>query len=200
MQSRAVVRKPNEAILDAAVRVIAEDGWDALTLEHVAAKARLNRVTIWRQGVRKEALLDALLQRLSRDYREAMWPTLAAAGSARDRLENAIAAVCKVAEANLALLMASDSVLHRASAVQSADALGFSEAFARLAADGARDGSLRFVADARKSGSLLFNTVCYSYIHLRTQHRWPAAQIQNLLTSLVMNGCSARRHPGSGRR
>src|SRR5215831_15238629 len=103
-------QKPTEAatvdpaVLDATVAVVADGGWDRLSLERVAASAGVSRVTLWRQGVTRDGLVDALLVRLSEDYRDAMWPVLAASGTGRDRLEAALVALCDVADRHLELL------------------------------------------------------------------------------------------------
>src|SRR5947207_15809961 len=105
----------DDRLLDAAIAVLDEHGFAGLTLERVAERAGRSRVTLWRQGVTQEALLDGLLARLTRDYRDAMWSTLADAGSGADRLRVALRALCDIANRHLQLLTVSDDVFHLAS-------------------------------------------------------------------------------------
>jgi AcrR family transcriptional regulator len=100
--------------------------------------AGLSRVTAWRLGASREALVATLLRELAADYREAMWPALVGPGDARQRLDRALDALFDVIDAHLPLLLASDQVFHRAQATR----INFNEPFTRLFEDGAVDGSL----------------------------------------------------------
>ena len=60
---------PDAALRAATIEVLAESGWDGVTLEKVAERAGRARVTLWRQGVTREALLAALLDDLAEDFR-----------------------------------------------------------------------------------------------------------------------------------
>jgi AcrR family transcriptional regulator len=71
--------------LAAAGRVLADAGWQGLTAEAVAEAAGLSRVTAWRLGASRTALVATLLRQLGEHYREAMWPALVAPGDARHR-------------------------------------------------------------------------------------------------------------------
>jgi AcrR family transcriptional regulator len=107
-------RGVDDRLLDAAVAVLAEHGHAGLTLERVADRAGRSRVTLWRQQVTQEALVDGLLARLTRDFRDAMWPALAEGGTGAERLASALTALCDVADAHLPLLAVSDDVFDRA--------------------------------------------------------------------------------------
>jgi AcrR family transcriptional regulator len=170
----------------AAAQVLSDTGWDGLTVEAVADAAGLSRVTAWRLGATKETLVAALLGQLEADYQEAMWPALTGTGPALARLEQAIAALFDVADAHLPLLQASDMVFHRRS---KASKFSFNQPLERIFLDGAADGTIRLVgASARESADLLFNTVCWSYVHLRGRHRWGAERARSRLWDLVGPG------------
>jgi AcrR family transcriptional regulator len=172
-------------LLAAAGRVLEDAGWQGLTVEAVAEAAGLSRVTAWRLGASREALVAALLSELAVDYREAMWPALVGPGDARQRLDRALDALFGVIDAHLPLLLASDHVLHRARAAR----INFNEPFARLFQDGAADGSLAPPGgDPAEAAELLFNTVCWSYVHLRGRHRWPAGRARQGLRRLITPG------------
>jgi AcrR family transcriptional regulator len=93
-------------ILAAARQAIERHGWRDATLERIADEAGLSRMTLHRRGVTREAVLESLSQAFEAEYRGAMWPALTAPGSARERLEQALAALCDMCDANLGLLAA----------------------------------------------------------------------------------------------
>src|SRR5688572_125442 len=47
-------------VLDAAARIVARDGTDALTMERLARETGLSRATVYRRSGGRDALLDAL--------------------------------------------------------------------------------------------------------------------------------------------
>src|SRR5262249_47245173 len=148
----------------------------------VAEAAGLSRVTAWRLGASREALVAALLRDLAVAYREAMWPALVGPGDARQRLDRALDALFEVIDAHLPLLLASDQVFHRAKAAS----INFNEPFARLFEDGIADGSLAPPGgDPAEGAELLFNAVCWSYVHLRGRHGWRAERARHGLRELM---------------
>jgi AcrR family transcriptional regulator len=172
-------------LLAAAARVLEDAGWQGLTVEAVAEAAGLSRVTAWRLGASREALVATLLRDLAVAYREAMWPALVGPGDARQRLDRALDALFGVIDSHLPLLLASDQVFHRAKVAS----INFNEPFARLFQDGAADGSLTSPGgDSAEAAELLFNTVCWSYVHLRGRHHWPAGRARQGLRRLITPG------------
>ena len=181
-------------LLAAAARVLEDAGWQGLTVEAVAEAAGLSRVTAWRLGASREALVATLLRDLAVAYREAMWPALVGPGDARQRLDRALDALFGVIDAHLPLLAASDQVFHRARAAS----INFNEPFARLFEDGIADGSLAPPGgDPSEAAELLFNTVCWSYVHLRGRHRWPAERARHGLRRLITPGLVGVPGPGT---
>lgn len=175
-------------LLAAAQRVLEDAGWQGLTVEAVAEAAGLSRVTAWRLGASREALVAALLAELAVDYRDAMWPALVGHGDARQRLDRALDALFDVIDAHLPLLLASDQVFHRARAAR----INFNEPFTRLFEDGAVDGSLTAPGgEPAAAADLLFNTACWSYVHLRGRHHWPAPRARQGLRELIGPGLAA---------
>ncbi len=173
-----------EPLLDAAIVALQDVGWKHLTLERVAAAAGVSRVTLWRQGVTLEQITEGLLVRLATDYRAALWPILTAKGTGRERLTAALEALCGVVERHLPLLVATDTIFHEAHILTQT---GFTEPLARLLQDGMSDGSLRMV-DSREMADVLFNTICWTYVHLRARHDWPPEQVRARLFDLVLQG------------
>ena len=135
-----------------------------------------------------------MLRDLALAYREAMWPALVGPGDARQRLDLALDALFGVIDAHLPLLLASDQVFHRAKAAS----INFSEPFARLFEDGIADGSLAPPGgDPAEAAELLFNTVCWSYAHLRGRHHWSAERARHGLRRLTTPGLVAAPGPGT---
>jgi AcrR family transcriptional regulator len=175
-------------LVDAALRVLDTDGWDGLTLERVATEAGSSRTTLWRQGVTPEALVDALLARLSDDYRDAVWPALTGDGSGADRLRRALDALCDVADRNLTLLAATDTAFHEAAEPGRPRSTSSLAPIRRLLQDGLADGSLAFDEPVAELAAVLFNAVCWTYVHLRLRHRWPPRRARAVLLDVLLRG------------
>ncbi|HLQ54047.1 MAG TPA: helix-turn-helix domain-containing protein [Streptosporangiaceae bacterium] len=182
----------DERLLAAAARVLQDAGWEGLTIEAVAEAAGLSRVTAWRLGASRETLIASLLSQLGQDYRQAMWPAIVGTGTARERLDLAIGALFDVIDAHLPLLLASDTVFHRATATK----INFNEPFTRLFEDGRIDRSVAAIADdPAEAADLLFNTVCWPYVHLRGRHGWPPARARKRLRGLLGPSLDPGRQP-----
>ena len=185
----------DERVLDGAARALARYGWPGVTLERIAEEAGISRVTLHRRGVSKDDLLGRLGERAIEQYRAAMWPALTGAGDAGERLEQALTALCAVAEANLALLLAlgsaSDAVFHD-EGDQALTRGPFTEPLERLLRDGAADGTLS-APDPVEAATVLFNLVGWSYVHLRTGHGWPAERARAATLSVALDGVRSRR-------
>jgi AcrR family transcriptional regulator len=179
-------------ILAAARQAIERHGWRDTTLERIADEAGLSRMTLHRRGVTRDAVLDGLAQAFEAEYRGAMWPALTAPGSARERLEQALAALCDMCDANMGLLAAlgesarwdifheeGDAVLTRSV---------FTEPVERLLRDGAADGSLRAVEDPVETATVLYNLVSHTYRHLRRGHGWPPERARKGVLGIALEG------------
>ncbi|MGE5830559.1 MAG: TetR/AcrR family transcriptional regulator [Micromonosporaceae bacterium] len=185
----------DDRLLDSAVAVLDEHGFAGLTLERVAEAAGKSRVTLWRQGVTQEALIDGLLARLTRDYRDAMWPAMAEAGTGAERLREALAALLHVADRHLHLLAVSDDVFHQA-ADRVLDVTGrafsFLDPFTAALRAGHDDGTLTthgFTVD--DLADTVFNTVCWGYVHLRHRHEWTPERARPVALALALAGLGA---------
>ncbi len=166
----------DDRLLDATVAVLAEHGPAGLTLERVAEQAGRSRVTLWRQQVSQESLVDGLLARLTRDFRDAMWPALADAGTGLDRLRAALEALCAVADRHLHLLGVADDVFDRAAdRMRDVTGQGFSflDPFVAALRAGTVDGSLSTAKlSIEDTAAALFATACWGYVHLRRRAGW----------------------------
>ena len=192
---RRVATTPLERdLLAAGRRAFGRHGFAGATMERIAAEAGRSRVTLHRRGVTKEAILGALVEEAVADYREALWPALTAAGTGRERLEAALEAVVDQTEANLDLLLAvrsqTDQVFHDDEGGEALTRDVFTQPLERLLADGVADGTLRDV-DPAETATVLFNQVGWTYVHLRTGHRWRAARARRAVLDLALRGLVA---------
>lgn len=183
----------DERLVRAARAQLAEDGWEALTLERVAQRAGISRVTAWRQGATRDLLIRELLDRLGSDFRDALWPVLASSGSGAERLSLGLERLCDVVDGHLPLLVATPQAFHWEFRGRfGAAAVNFVEPFARFLADGAADGSLRrFDEDAGETAEVAFNTVCWTYLHLRAAHDLAPVRARGRVLDVVMHGLAA---------
>jgi AcrR family transcriptional regulator len=190
--ARVTVMATDPHILAAARQAIERHGWREATLERIAGEAGLSRMTLHRRGVTREAVLAGLAHALETDYRRAMWPALTGPGTARERLEQALDALCDVCDANVELLAAlgestrwgifhdeGDAVLTRSV---------FTEPVERILRDGAADGTLRGVQDPGETATILFNLVSHTYRHLRRGHGWPPERARRGVLQLALDG------------
>jgi AcrR family transcriptional regulator len=187
----------DDALLDAGMSALIEDGLPGMTLDRVAARAGTTRVTLWRQGITHDRLIAGLIKRMTQRYRDALWPILTAPGTGRERLTRALGALCQVADQHLPLLLATDTAFHEAYILTRHD---FIEPLERLLRDGAADGTLRSV-EVEEMAPVLFNCVCWAYIHLRAQDQLTPDRAGSLLLDVVLNGVVApeSREPGTKR-
>jgi len=185
----------DRSLLDATMAAVARWGLNGVTLERVAEEAGMSRATIYRRGVTRDELIGALTAEAADTYTQAMMPALSGRGSARERLEAALTALCATADEHLPLLagmfLARDEVFHQ----PGPDAMTvevFAEPFERLLHDGAADGSLRDLPPT-VTATALFNLVGWGYIHLRAAHEWDPEAARRVILDLVLRGTVKRR-------
>lgn len=183
-------------ILPGARRAIELHGWNGATLERIAAEAGTSRMTLHRRGVTRDGILTALAQSLEAQYRDALWPALTAPGTARDRLEQALVALCVVADENLALMAAlgdtpRDAIFHEDPEAGGLTRRSFTEPVERILRDGTADGSLRTVEDPSETATVLFNLIGWTYRHLRTGHGWSPERATRGVVSIALDGITA---------
>jgi len=181
-------------LLDGGRAALRHHGWAGATLERIARAAGRSRVTLHRRGVTKDAILDALVARAVTAYRDALWPALTAPGSAAERMEAALVALCECAEEWLDVLLAlqarSDAVFHEDAEGETLTRTAFTEPFERLLRDGAADGTLR-ARDPEETATVLFNLAGWTYVHLRTGHRWAPERARRATVDLALHGLTA---------
>jgi AcrR family transcriptional regulator len=186
----------DDSLLEAGRRALRRHGWHGLTAERIAEEAGISRITLHRRGVRKEDILAALTDRAIEAYRAALWPALTSPGNGRERLEQALHALCQSAEENLELLIAlrsqTDAVFHEDEPEEVMTRSVFTQPLERLLRDGFADGSLR-EADPIEMATLLFNLVGWTYIHMRTGHRWSPGHARERTVEIALRGVATCR-------
>lgn len=182
--------RPDPQLLKATISVLAETGWEGITLERVAERAGRSRSTVWRQGVTLEILLAALLDEMADDFRRSLWPLLNSDQSGRARLEGGLAALCDLIDRHLPLVLASDTVFHQGDPGRRQ--IDYLEPYVRFAREGQTDGSLPAGQEAFEVAELAFNGVAWTYTHLRGRHGWAADRARDKVLSLIMEGLGPR--------
>lgn len=178
-------------------RLSARD-WRSVTVAELADAAGVSRMTLHRRGITKEQVLAQLGERLETEYREAVFAALTAPGNARERLGQALRAICVVDERYLGVLDAlsgaagMNAVLHEDGdpVAPVLTRAAFTDGLRRLLEDGALDGSIA-VDDPAQTATLLFNAVGHTYRHMRTGHRWVADEARERVVALVLDGLPA---------
>jgi AcrR family transcriptional regulator len=202
LQAQAPAAALDARVVDAAISVLTESGWDGLTQERVAEKAGISRVTTWRQGITRERLVGALLDRLGNDFRDALWPVLTAPGNGAARLMLGLERLCDVIDQNVPLLNATNKAFHWGFREEhGATLIAFIEPYARFLTEGAADGSLRPIdGDVDEAAEVVFNTMCWTYLHLRSEHEVAPERARQVVINLIMYGLANESSPGQPER
>jgi AcrR family transcriptional regulator len=177
----------------ATIEVLRERGWNGFTLERVAELAGRARSTLWRQGLTRDVLLQALAGELAADFRAAIYPVLTSGGSGRERLVRGLEALCDLLDRHLALMLSTDEAFHQEPAP--GEPPDYLHPFIVFLRDGARDGSLASAEDFVATADLAFNAVAWTYVHLRGRHNWPPERARARVVDLVLHGIAGPPAP-----
>ncbi len=167
-------------------------------------------MTLHRNGITRERVIELLSLRAADEYQRAVWPTLVSAGTGLDRLDRALRHTCRVADAWRYLLVglfAEDGgIFHepddatgdeRARAVATRSV--FVEPLARLLRDGALDDTLVEVDDVNQTATVLFNQVGWTYLALRVGQRWSQESAEEAVVALALAALTASPRRNVGR-
>ena len=140
-------------VTDAALKLLAEEGLAGLSIASLARRLGASRMTLHRNSITRERVIDLLSLRAAEEYQRMMWPTLVSPGTGRDRLEKALRGTCQVADVWRHLLVglfAEDGGIFHEPDASTGKAEGdralatravFVEPLARLLRDGVLDGT-----------------------------------------------------------
>jgi len=191
-----------QRLRDAALAVVAEHGLAGLTMARLAERLGGSRMTLHRRGFGRDDVVALLAAHAADEYLRAVWPALTATGSGRERLEQALRALCAVADRYAPLLVglyADDGgIFHEVDAAEAgapepdrvvATRRVFVAPLARLLRDGDADGTLRLRGpDPDSTATVVFNQVGWTYLALRVGQRWPADRATDAVVDLALNG------------
>ena len=178
-------------VRNAAIAVLREHGWEGLTLERVAGAAGRARSTLWRQGLTLDAIVGGLVGTLADDFQSAMYPILTAEGTGRERLRQALEALCDLCDRHLHLMLANDEAFHQEP--QPGRRPDYLSPFITFIRQGAEDGTLTPGDDVVEAADAVFNATAWPYVHLRGRHKWAAERARRVVVGLVLNGIATSR-------
>ena len=174
-----------ERVVDGAQRAISTVGWQAVTLERIAAEAGLSRMTLHRHGLGRDEIFTLLGDAYESDFRGALRTACAESGTASERLRRGLRAVCEVSERHLAFLRGLDEEADtRLFHEQGASRSGYVSPIEQVIRDGMGDSSFRRVP-VRSTATLLVNATDRTYRHLRSAHGWRPARARSTIELLV---------------
>ena len=185
----------SQSVLAAAKRLAERQALAGASMADIAREAGITRVTLYRRGETRAAIVAALREELMRDERERLLPILAADGDARTRLARVLEAVCAITDARADLLTGlDDAALNAIYHEPGRDALTrweFVAPIVRLLRDGALDGSVRAFPDPEQVATVIYVQVSYAFLHLRREHRWSTERAATAVVDLAMGGLQA---------
>ena len=189
-QARSAV---DEELRRATIDVLRERGFSGLTLERVAEVAGRARSTLWRQGLSREVLIEALVGELAEDFRQTMYPILTSAGSGLERITRGLEALCDLIDRHLPLMLATDEAFHQDTAPGVPP--DYLHPFIQFLREGERDGSLPGSADVVHAADIAFNMTAWPFVHLRGRHDWPVEEARSAVVAVVLRGITGPPSP-----
>lgn len=179
-------------MLEAAKRLAERQELRTASMADIAKEAGITRVTLYRRGETRTAILAALRDELVREESARLLPILAADGDARSRLTALVEAVCALTDERSDLLSGLDdaalNAIYHEPGDDSLTRTEFTAPIVRLLRDGALDGSLRTFDRPEEAATVLYVQVTETYLHLRREHRWPAQRATGAVLDLTLNG------------
>jgi AcrR family transcriptional regulator len=179
-------------VLAAARRLAARHALAGASMNDIAREAGLTRVTLYRRGETRAAILAALRDDLAREEREVMLPILTGEGDALTRLRRVLEAVCEVTDSRADLLTGLDdatlNAIYHEPGDESLTRSEFVSPVVRLLRDGAVDGSLRAFDDPEEAATVLYVQISYTFLHLRHEHRWSVERATAAVVDMALEG------------
>ncbi|SDT72216.1 TetR/AcrR family transcriptional regulator [Jiangella sp. DSM 45060] len=182
----------SQDVLAAAKRLAERQQLGGASMADIAKEAGITRVTLYRRGETRAAILVALRDELAREERERLLPVLTGPGDARTRLTAAFEVFCAITDERADLMAGLDdptlNAIYHDPGDDSLTRTEFTAPIVRLLRDGALDGSLRPCADPDETATVLYVQVCETYRHLRREHRWSAKRATDAVLDLALHG------------
>jgi AcrR family transcriptional regulator len=170
--------------------------WHELGIEDIARAAGLSRMTLHRRGIDKDLIGRAMVELMASEFQIAALLALTSSAPAPQRLELALRSFCEVSERFLGLMDdLGDGVAQVFHERGEDDEIRthpwFTDALRRILEDGVRDGTLKDGQDVDEVATLLFNSVIWTYRHMRMGHLWTAEKASDRVVSLLVSSAAA---------
>lgn len=182
-----------DTLLDVAVRVFTERGYDGTSMEHLARAARITKSSIYHHVPGKEALLQAALDRALDALFAVCDEPESTTGPAIDRLRHVIRRSVEILDEELPYVTLLLRV--RGNTATEQDALERRRAFdrfvAKLVAEAATEGDLETELDPALTTRLIFGMINSITEWYHPGGAVTAAQLADGVTDLVLHGCHA---------
>ena len=177
-------------VLRAARRLAARNALSGASMADIAAEAGITRVTLYRRGETRTAILAALRDELAREERDRLWPILTSDGDARTRLERALESICAGTDASAGLLAGLDdarlNAIYHEDGEETLTRREFVAPIVRAAARRRARRLARAVAVPQETATVLYVQITYTYRHLAREHGWPAERTTRAVVDLAM--------------
>jgi AcrR family transcriptional regulator len=183
-------------VIGAARRLAERKELAGASMDEIAREAGVTRMTLYRRGETRAAIIEALRSELAREQRELLLPILASEGDARTRLTRVLEGLCATTEAAADIVIGLDAAtldaIFHEEGQEALSRLEFRAPIVRLLRDGELDGSLRRFRDAEETATVLKAQVQSTFLHLRREHRWTAERAAEAVVDLAIGGLLPR--------
>jgi AcrR family transcriptional regulator len=192
----ATVRYDRESLIDVALEVFRTRGYDATSMEHLAAAAGISKASIYHHVSGKEELLDAGLQRALNALEATLDEPVAAGGPAVDRLRYVLRRVVELegdllAEVTVLLRARGNSTIETAAVKRRRT---FDQAVAELIAEGQRDGSIRSDIEPGLASRLAIGMATWLVEWYRPGGKLTNSQLADAVVTMVCDGLVVDTH------
>jgi AcrR family transcriptional regulator len=186
----ATNRYDRDSLIDVALEVFRTRGYDATSMEHLAAAAGISKASIYHHVSGKEELLDAGLQRALEALEAILTEPGATAGSAVERLRYVLRRVVELegellAEVTVLLRARGNSDIETA-AVKRRRA--FDQAVAEIIAEGQHDGRVRADIEPGLASRLAIGMATWLVEWYRPGGRLGNDDLANAVVTMVCDG------------
>jgi AcrR family transcriptional regulator len=189
-------------VLDAAVELFAEQGFDATSVQEVVERARVTKGAMYHYFRSKDDLLYEIYHELITVQLAGMDRIMAAGGPAPDRLRAIIVDLIVTTTARLGAATVSARELHRLSgqpaAALRAQRRRYHEGVRDLIARGQRDGEFSAAVSAQTAALMVFGIVNQLPQWYRPDGATSPRELADEIAGFVLTGLGARSAAGGG--
>jgi AcrR family transcriptional regulator len=186
----ATTRYDRDSLIDVALEVFRTRGYDATSMEHLAAAAGISKASIYHHVSGKEELLDAGLQRALGALEATLSEPQAVTGTAVERLRYVLRRVVELegdllAEVTVLLRARGNSDIETAAVKRRRE---FDQAVAEFIAEGQRDGEIRADVDPGLASRLAIGMATWLVEWYRPGGKLTNSQLADAVVTMVFDG------------